>query len=179
MKNSTPLYLYGLTIIVAGILLAISIPSTLLASKLTLGMILILGSVLAFITSLMRPDKKAQLAYHQIHALGMLGYGIAIIFFCNSLETMENFTAFIFFFYAISEITFCAWLLNLKQGVKFHIIFIRLVMSLAVGILTVGLLNYSDIHLQIAIQGYGLIFILIGINVLMFVPILKRTTITE
>lgn len=83
--------------------------------KMTLGISLIVGAIFAFVTAFVRQRQEVQFAYHQLHALAMLVYGISLVLLCNSTEQLILFTAFLFVFYAASEILFCNWLFNLAQ----------------------------------------------------------------
>jgi peptidoglycan/LPS O-acetylase OafA/YrhL len=110
-----------------------------------------------------------------MHALTMLVYGVAILFFCNTSETLIYFTSILFFFYAFSEIIFCNWLLNLENKVVYQIVLIRILLGVMVGIGTIVIMNYYDINEVMALVGYGVLFIIIGINILLYVPIMRKT----
>lgn len=141
MKKYLPIYLYGLIIILVGIFLLVSENITFNLVKYGLGISLILVSIFAFITAFSRQRKQVQFAYHEKHALAMSVYGIVVLLFCNSFERLESVTAFLFIFYAFSEIIFCNWLFNLEQKVVFKILAIRALLGLAIGIGT-GQMNW-------------------------------------
>ena len=169
MKKHLPLYLYGSIIILVGIFLLFSENSSFQIIKITLGISLIVGAIFAFITAFSRQRQQVQFAYHEMHALAMLVYGISLILLCNSSEKLIAFTAFLFIFYAFSEIIFCNWLFNLAQKVVFRIIVVRALLGLTIGIGTVVAMNYTEFTIQI----FGAMFILIGINIILYVPVMK------
>ncbi len=173
MKKFFPLYAYGAIITFAGVYLLLSSFDTFDVIKYTLGISLSIAALFAFVTALARKRAKIQLAYHEMHALTMLVYGVFVVFFCNSLETLLDFTAYLFLFYAFSEIIFCTWLFNLKQKVLYKILFTRLLLGLATAIGTVIIMHYSDIMKISSMKGYGVLFIIVGVNILLYVPIMK------
>ncbi|MBK8683870.1 MAG: hypothetical protein IPN26_02180 [Bacteroidetes bacterium] len=81
-----------------------------------------IGIASVFVTALSRQRKQVQFAYHEMHALAMLVYGISILVFCNTSEKFIFISSFLFIFYAFSEIIFCNWLFNLAQKVKYPIV---------------------------------------------------------
>jgi uncharacterized membrane protein HdeD (DUF308 family) len=170
MKKYIPIYLYGSIIILVGVFLLFSNKFSFDFIRITLGISLIVGAIFAFITAFSRQRKQVQFAYHEMHALAMLVYSIVVILFCNTSERLESVTAFLFIFYAFSEIIFCNWLFNLAQKVVFKIVVIRSLLGLAIGIGTVVAISYSEIALQI----FGLLFIMVGINIILYVPVMKR-----
>jgi uncharacterized membrane protein HdeD (DUF308 family) len=175
MKKYLPIYLYGAIIMLAGVFLIFSKNSTFNVIKLSLGLTLTVAAILAFIAALSRQRKQVQFAYHEMHALAMMGYGISILLFCNSSEKLISFTAFLLIFYTFSEIIFCNWLFNLAQKVVYKILFIRLILGLAIGIGTIISMNFSGSTLE----GFGVLFIMVGINIVLYVPIMKVTEFNE
>jgi len=169
MKKHLPIFLYGSIIILVGVFLLFSENSSFQTIKITLGISLIVGAIFAFITAFSRQRQEVQFAYHEMHALAMLVYGISLILLCNSTEKLISFTAFLFIFYALSEIIFCNWLFNLAQKVVFKIVAIRALIGLIIGIGTVVAMNYTEFTIQI----FGAMFILVGINIILYVPVMK------
>jgi uncharacterized membrane protein HdeD (DUF308 family) len=171
MKKQIPIYLYGSLIIIAGFSLLFSEDVTFNVIKFTLGITLVTGAIFAFITAISRQRKQVQFAYHEMHALAMLVYGLSILVFCDSYEKLISFTAFLCFFYAISEIVFGNWLYNLYQKTINKIVLIRVFFGFVIGIGTVIAMNYSEITLKI----FGALIILIGTNVMLYVPVMKAS----
>ncbi len=169
MKKQLPIYLYGSILIFAGVFLFISENYSFRNIKITLGIALIVGAFLAIITAFTRQSQEVQFSYHELHALTMLVYGISLLVLCNSTENLITFTAFLFIFYALSEIIFCSWLFNLAQKVVFKILVIRVLLGLIIGIGTVVAMNYEEFSIQL----FGVMFILVGINIMLYVPVMK------
>lgn len=138
--------------------------------KLSLGITLTAAGIFAFIASWYRHRKQVQLAYHEIHALAITMYGVAILFFSHTFESLISFTSFLFIFYAFSEVIFCIWLFNLAQHVIFKIVILRVLLGLIVGVGTVVSMPHPEFTLQI----FGLLFVLIGLNIILYVPIMKE-----
>lgn len=169
MKKYFPIYLYGAIIILDGIFLQFTEYYTFNSIKLSLGISLTIGAILAFMAAFSQQRKQVQFAYHELHALAALVYGISILVFGNTFEKLIYFTAFLFIFYSFSEIIFCNWLFNLGQKVVFKIIIVRLLLGLATGFGTIVTMYFSSSTLV----GFGILFIMVGINIMLYVPVLK------
>ncbi len=175
MNKYLPIYLYGAIVILEGTFLLFSEYSTFNIIKLSLGISLTIGAALAFMAAFSRQRKHVQFAYHEMHALAMLVYGISILVFCNTFEKLISFTAFLFIFYTFSEIIFCNWLFNLGQKVVYKIIIVRLLLGLAIGVGTVAAMNFSTFTLE----SFGILFIMVGINIMFYVPVMKGREFSE
>jgi uncharacterized membrane protein HdeD (DUF308 family) len=184
MKKYASLFIYGFMTISAGLLMIFLRDSSFSSLKLTLGIILAIGAVFAFVTALTRRKRHVQFAYHEMHAIAMITYSIAILFFCKNFEILNYYTTFLFIFYAFSEILFCNWLFNLGQNIIYKIVFLRVMMALFTGIGTVAITSYANTNQEIIYIGHGIIFIILGINILLYTPVmeniddLKSTSIT-
>jgi len=106
--------LYGALLVFLGFFLIFSEQLPFHIIRITLGLSSIVGAVFAFISALTRSRQQVAFSYHEMHALAMLVYGISILLFCNTFEKLIPFTAFLFLFYAVSELIFSIWLFNLK-----------------------------------------------------------------
>jgi len=142
--------------------------------KLFIGLSLILGSIIVFLKVLPFQWKKIEFSYHEFHTLSMLTYGICVLIFVNSYETLSYLTAFMFCFYTFSEIIFCNWIFNLGITIVYKIVLVRVFLALMVGLGTVVLLYYFSTKKTLTIQGFGALFIIIGMNSILYVPALKR-----
>ncbi len=169
MNKFLLIYLYGAVIIFEGVFLLFSDKLTFNFISLVTGVTLTLGAVLAFMAAFSRQRQPVQFAYHEIHAIAMLVYAISTLAFCDTIEKLFSFTAFLFIFYMFSEIIFCFWLFNLGQKLIYKIIFVRLLLGLSTGIGTVIAMNFSTFTLE----GFGLLFIAVGINIMLYVPVMK------
>jgi hypothetical protein len=158
----------------AGALLLFSTRFNFLDLKNLLGAGITIGSVLAFVTALSRPGKPIQFAYHEMHGLIMLFFGLTVLVFCKNAETLLYCTSFLFMFYAFSEIIFCSWLLKLGQRVVYKIVNIRTLLGILSGFSAVLALSYSETNMNLALMICGSIFVCIGLNVMLYIPVMKR-----
>ena len=170
MKKNFPLYLYGSMIIIGGVFLLFSPYYTFKTVRYTLAIALIIGAIFAFLTALSRQRKHTEFAYHEMHAMAMMVYGFSVLFFANTLETLTYLSTFLFFFYTFSEITFCNWVFNLFGKANYKIVFIRLILAIIAGVGAVVIMEYPN---NKSLEGFGILFIIIGINILLYVPIMK------
>ena len=173
MKKLLPIYLYGATIILVGIFLLFSDNIAFKNIKPTLGIIMSIGGVIAFFEAFSKQRKLIQFNYQEIHGLAMFVYGVSILFLCNTFDQLITITSFLLIFYAFSEIIFCNWLFNLKRKVILKIVLLRLALGLAVGIGTI----FSTYNTKHNLEGFGTLFILVGINVLLYVPVMRKTSV--
>jgi hypothetical protein len=168
-REIVPVYLYGYSIIFAGLSLAFVDDSNFQWIKTIVGILTLFGSAVAFLAAVSRHKRHVEFVYHEIHALAMVTFGIAILFFCENTRQFTAMLSFLLFFYAFSEIIFCNLLYNLSQRVVSRIVGIRLTIALIVGIGTVVAISSSDLGYQI----FAFLFVLIGVNVIFYIPVLK------
>lgn len=169
MNKYISIYLYGSIILLVGVFLLFSMNFTFLETKWVMGLSLTVGSLFAFIAAFYSQKKQVQFTYHEIHAMTMMIYGISVLIYYNQPENLIFITTFLFFFYTFSEIIFCNWLFNLKQEVVFKILIVRVLLALLIGIGTVFAINNEVLAEEI----FGILFILVGINTILYVPIMK------
>ena len=179
MKNNNRIYFYGAVLILEGVFLLLGNHLSFHSTKYILGFTLIIAALFALGTAFKTQRTQIQFSYHQMHALAMSIYGISILIFATNIEILTYLTAFLLFFYAFSEIIFCSWLFNLNRKVKHRIIIIRAFLGLVVGIGTVLLMNFFALEKAIVLQGYGILFVIIGCNMVLYVPIMKRKVTIE
>jgi uncharacterized membrane protein HdeD (DUF308 family) len=172
MKKQLPVSIYGAMIIIVGFFMLFQESFTFNLLKSFSGTMLITASIIAFVAALTRQRKHTQFAYHELHALAMLGYGIWILLFSNTEEKLITTTSFLFIFYTFSEIIFSIWLFNLKQKVVFKIVLLRVFLGLITGIGVVIAMNYTKSTLEI----FGILFIIVGINIILYIPVMKGSS---
>jgi uncharacterized membrane protein HdeD (DUF308 family) len=139
----------------------------------SLGITLIVAALVGFLKALSRQRNQVEFTYHEIHALTIFVYGLSVLLFANTLEVLTNFSVFLFIFYTFSEIIFCNWLFNLHRGVMQKIVFFRVFLALLVGIGTIILMYYDGVDKSRIMEGFGVIFIIIGVNILLYIPAMK------
>jgi uncharacterized membrane protein HdeD (DUF308 family) len=175
MKIYLSIYLYGAIIVLSGIFLLFSEYSSFDTLKFTLAISLIVGSVFSFISAFSSRRSHMAFSYHEMHALAMLVYGVSVLLLSKSLEMLISFTVYLFIFYAFSEIIFCLRIFELKSKVIFKVAVVRSILGLVVGAGSVVAMNFPDFTLE----GLGILFIIVGINVMLYVPILKKKEFNE
>ena len=176
MNKTIPIYLYGIIIILEGAFMLFSKNYSFNFIRFSLGSGLVFSAILAFVAALSRQRKQVQFAYHEMHALTMIVYGVSIFLFCDNYNKLILFTAFLLLFYSFSEIIFCNWLFNLGQKLVYKILFVRLILGLGIGIGTVISMNN---YFHATFEGFGILFIMIGINIFLYVPIMKGKEFVE
>ena len=179
MNKNIFVYLYGVIVILAGVFLLFSKHFDFNTNKYTLGIALVFGAIIALFTAFSRQRKQVQFAYHEMHALAMFVYGMLVLFFAKTLEELIYLTTFLLMFYSFSEIILSYWLFNLRDTVKLKVLVIRVLLGLVVGIATVVLMNFQAENKIIVMQGYGILFGIIGFNILFYEPIMKKKALTE
>jgi len=172
-KKNLSVYLYGAAIIFAGIFLLYSKYYTFQTIKSITGTTLIVGALLSFISTITSQRKQVAFFYHEMHTWTMLIYGVCVLLVCNKIETLINFTSFLLVFYAFSEIIFCSWLFNLGKKINYKILYVRLFLGLLAGIGVIFTMYNPAINKNFILEGFGLLFIIIGINILLYIPIMK------
>jgi hypothetical protein len=179
MKKSLPIYVYGVIILLESIFLLFSENWTFDTLKFTVGLPLVLGSLMVIVTQLSYKNKPVAFLYHAMHAFTMLIYGFFVLLICNKLETLIYLNYFLFFFYAFSEIFFCFWLFNLGNKIYYRIVIIRLLIGLLIGIGVTVIMYDPDIHFGVDMEKFGLLYMLVGINLMLYTPIVKTMKLKE
>jgi uncharacterized membrane protein HdeD (DUF308 family) len=175
MKKYLTIYLYGAVIVLGGLFLLFSGRMSIMTMRLVLGIVLTLAAGIAFVAAFFRRKQQVQLAYHELHALALLIYGVLILFFANSFEHLISITSFLFFFYALSEIIFSNWIFNGGKKVNYRVVFVRVLLGLVIGFGTVTGMNFTEYTREI----FGVLFVIIGINIVFYVPVLKERHLRE
>lgn len=173
MKNKFAAYIYGLTIMIGGFFLLFLTFSSFDVIKTTLAVTLIIGAIFAFLTAFSLPKKQVQFAYHEMHALAMLVYSIYLLFFSHNIETFVFSTSFLFIFYTFSEFIFCSWLFNLGNKINYKIAISRVTLGFLIGAATVLLFNHYDKNDAAILPAFGVLFIIVGLGIVLYLPILK------
>ena len=127
------------------------------------------SSIIRFYFCIFKKKKQVQFAYHEMHALTILLYGIYILVFSSTLDKLISITAFLFIFYLFSEIIFCNWLFNLGNKILYKIVVIRTLLGLAIGVGAIVAIKFPSLTLEI----FGILFILVGTNIMLYVPVMK------
>jgi hypothetical protein len=169
MNKYLPISLYGYTLMICGVVLFFAENSNFEQTKNIIGIGFIIGALLAIISAFSSQRKQVQIAYHELHALTMLVYGVTILVFVSSLENLVSLSIFLFVFYSFSEIIFCNWLFNLTKKMNYKVLIVRLLIAAIVGLGSIITIFYPRWTFEI----FGLLFILIGLNIMLYIPIMK------
>lgn len=169
MNKYLPISLYGYTLMISGVILFFAENSNFEQTKNIIGIGFTIGALLAIISAFSSQRKQVQFAYHEMHALTMLVYGVTILVFVNSLENLISLSIFLFVFYTFSEIIFCNWLFNLTKNINYKVLIVRLLIAAIVGLGSIVTIFYPNWTFEI----FGLLFILIGLNIMLYIPIMK------
>jgi uncharacterized membrane protein HdeD (DUF308 family) len=170
MNKYLSISLYGYTLMISGVVLFFTENSNFEQTKTIIGIGLIIGALLAIISAFSSQRKQVQFAYHEMHALTMLVYSVTILVFVNSLENLISLSTFLFVFYTFSEIIFCNWLFNLTKNINYKVLIVRLLIAVIVGFGSIITIFYPNWTFEI----FGLLFILIGLNIMLYIPIMKN-----
>jgi hypothetical protein len=163
------MYVYGAVVALQGVFLLLADPLLYNSIRGVTGGALILAEILAVFTVYNKQRKEVQSSYHAMHALAMFVYGFTVLFFCDTIEKLAIVSEFLFIFYAFSEIIFCSWLFNMERKITFNILFLRIFIAFGVGAGTIFAMQFSALELK----GFGMLFIAIGINIMLYVPIMR------
>lgn len=174
-----PLFLCGVVLIYAGLFLFFLVYFIFHNVKLILDIMLIIGAIVAFYRALSRQRKQVELSYHEIRAFAALAYGILVLVFINTLKILFYFLSFLTFFYAFSKIIFCTWLLNLGQKMVYKITFVPIILGLIISIGTILMMYHNTISDKIAIKGFGELFTIIGVNILLYTLMMRRNIVMQ
>jgi hypothetical protein len=174
MPRKLSLFLSGMFIIIPGLLLIVLHPAPFETIRFTLIAALVPATILGILTSIKRYREHVQFVYQEIHTIGLLIYVIAIAAFCYSFENLNKYSIFLFMFYAVSEIIFCSLLFNLKGKVIINSLIIRIALSFIIGIGATIIVSTQEILQTTKLIGFGVVFALMGINALLYQPIMLQ-----
>lgn len=173
MTKYQSLLIYGSLVIMAGIVLIICHQQFTVGMQYTIAALMLLSAVFAYITSTKNKNKLVRFRYHELHALSFMIYSILMLWYIGSNYSVFI-TSYFMMYYGISEMIFCIWLFNLKTFVNFTILIIRLVMGLVIYVSAVMIQMIAKSNQSKELIGYGFVFILIGIHILLYRPVIQK-----
>jgi hypothetical protein len=174
LKKAVPLYVYGTIIIIMGILLMVFNDCSFDFVLRIVVVGAVTAAVFAFVTAIVRDRKQVQYAYHEMHAFAFLTYGLATQFYAKNFDQLIFTTAFLFLYYFFSEIAFSNWIFNLMKKVVVKILLIRLALAVLCGVGTVYVMSLASNDYPRAMFCYGILFVLVGVNILFYRPVMRR-----
>ena len=175
MTRYQAVIIYGVLIVINGIILMALAYSPTRAIQYSIGLCMILAAVFAIISSSKSKDFQIPMKYHAIHAGGMMAYGLAIFFLAIDIELFFNITTFFLLYYGIVEIIFCLQLFILKTKIPLYVNVSRMIVGLAIALGAVFILAAADVNLSIALIASGITFLFSGIIIIIFNNALMRT----
>lgn len=173
MNKQQTLYLYGFLVILTGILIIGLRAESIHLLKCVMACCLIPAALLAFGTALKSKNSRVQFAYHELHALALVVYAGLMLTYCEDFECFIYLTTFFFVFYTFSEMVFAAWLFNLNPVLVYQIALTRILFGFVIGIGAIAILYHPDLTQSERLMGYGIIFIILGINILFYKRVMK------
>ena len=174
MTRYHALFIYGLVMIITGVLVASlgANPLSMLQYIIATGMFL--SSILAFYTAYACKNFQVPMKYHALHGVGMLILVAAILIYATNIEKFYLVTISFFYYYGMTEIVFCLQLLMFKDIINLKTLAIRCFIGFLVIIGAIAVSNISTGNPRMAISMIGIVFIFIGINVILYKTVLKR-----
>jgi hypothetical protein len=174
MTKYVSLKIYGGFILIAGLSLII-FPYFLSEIKIDfVAICMLISALFAFITAYKSQHKQSRFKYHEIHGVGMTLYGIAILLSTFYDYNFLQITAFYFIYYGLAEMIFCFLLFNLRSIIGVKILIIRVLTGIVIYVVAGMLMFYIDSYKPYAIFGDGILFIIIGIHTIFYLPIVKK-----
>lgn len=174
MTKSQSLFIYGASIIASGIVFFIFQMHQLFPIYPILIMLLSIGFVFALITSLKNGHQMVSRLYHLIHAIAFGLFLGALIVVENTFSNIVNCSSLFFLVYGLTELMFCFQLLNKKMNLKPNILFIRIALGFIISLGSVLFVSSYDSYQDFALIGYGVLFLITGISILLFTTIFYK-----
>ncbi len=168
MNRYQSVIIYGLLIVINGIILMALSYNPSRAIQYSIGIGMILAAVFAIISSNMSKEYQIPRKYHAIHAGGMMAYGLAVLFLAIDIELFFQITTFFFLYYGIVEIIFCLQLFILKTRIPLYINVLRMIIGLTIALGAVFVMAASELDFSIALIASGLTFTFSGIILVIF-----------
>jgi hypothetical protein len=174
MIKSQSLFIYGASIIAVGIVFFIFQLHNLFPIYPILIMLLSIGFVFSLITSLKNGHQMVSRLYHLIHAIAFGLFLGALIVVENTFSNIVNCSSLFFLVYGLTELMFCFQLLNKKMNLKPKILFIRIILGFVISLGSVLFVSFFDSYQDFALIGYGVLFLITGISILLFTTIFYK-----
>ncbi|MDZ4756842.1 MAG: DUF308 domain-containing protein [Bacteroidota bacterium] len=174
MNRYASLAIYGILIIITGIVVLTVAYNPTYSIQYIVGIGMLLSATFAFVTAYQSRHIRVPLNYHALHAVGMVVYGFAILFFANNIESFFNITTFFLLYYGITEVIFCLQILMLKDNVSLQTDIIRLILGVFVALGAVFIISTTYFDYSKALTVSGIVFIISGINLILFKTVVKK-----
>jgi hypothetical protein len=167
------LIVYSVLVIITGIVLMSLAYYPFVNIRYTVAGGMILSSIFAFITAYKCRPFQVPTKYHALHAGGFMIYGLLLILMAKNIQQFSHITTIFLLYYGFVEIIFCLEILMMKQNLMMQTIFFRLIIGLVILTGAATILSTSYIDQNMAVISAGVVFIISGINLILFRTILK------
>ena len=167
--------MYAILLMISGFVLIGLVETTYKLLSETFFFTIILSAAFASVTAFKCKQDQVPLNYHALHAIGLLLYGLSFLILAQDFDKFYLYTIFYLLYYGLAELIFGIQMLLQKDKMLFRVIVIRLAIGFTIAITAVGL--YISLHKYIemknAIKVIGGLFILSGVNLILFKTVLK------
>ncbi len=175
MNKYQSLTIYSILIILTGVILISLAYYPIRELQYTVASTIIASAVFAFLTAYKSKDLEIPLHYHALHGVGMLIYGLVILFFATDVKKFFDVTIYFLLYYGMSEIIFCFQLFMLKQKyISWRLIVARLIIAFVISMGAIVILLVSNSNQNVALMAAGGIFVFSGIFLIIFKTVLKK-----
>lgn len=116
---------------------------------------------------------QVRFKYHELHAAGMLVYGIAVLFFSATIAKFLNVTSFFLIYYGTAEMIYCIWLFNLKSQISLSGSYDPPQYRFCYILGSIVILTLYGNNQAAQLTGYGIVFLVMGIHILIYKPIMR------
>ncbi|MBP6303912.1 MAG: hypothetical protein KBB37_01695 [Bacteroidia bacterium] len=167
------LIIYGMLIILTGIFLIAFQYKTSAYLQYAVAISILISMFFASVTAYKSKTMQVRFKYHELHAAGMLVYGIAVLFFSATIAKFLNVTSFFLIYYGTAEMIYCIWLFNLKSQISLSVLMTRLSIGFAIYLGSIVILTLYGNNQAAQLTGYGIVFLVMGIHILIYKPIMR------
>ena len=175
MTKYQALTIYALLIIATGSVLSSLAYYPTRAIQYIVAIGILSSAVFTFATAFKMKNSQIPMNYHALHAIGMIIYGLAILFWANDIEVFFNITIFFLLYYGMAEIIFCFQLFELKQqNINSQIILYRFLIGLSVTIGAIYILASHNKYENSALLVAGVVFAFSGLYLLKLKTVLTN-----
>ena len=173
MTKYQSLIVYGLLIIMTGLVLLIFEFSSSPTLRFPVAFGILASAVFALVSAIKSKHLQVPFKYHGMHALGLAAFSVSLLLFATDISMLIYITAFFMLFYGITELIFGMQLLMLKASLSIPILILRIIIGFIQGLGSIIILQLSYFEESDALLAAGIGLIIAGISIILFKGILK------
>jgi len=175
MTKYQALKLSGVLMILTGIPLLFSHLLSSITVQYTVALCMIVSAAFACLNACKNKNVQIPFHYHELHTVGFIVYGLAILFFATNNIRFINITGCFFIYYGMTELFFCFQLLNhrAKVNLQLKVFLTRIFVGVFTYLGSLFILNFCTGECK-ALIVYGIMFVLSGVNLILYKNILKN-----